>query len=105
VHEHDGHARRPASKAPAGRSRSAPRPAGAARRRGADALLASTTALVQQLGQHDAAVEQPRPGLVGDAQRVAEARVVTSSVRSPLRSSSALVATVVPIFTPPPAPA
>jgi hypothetical protein len=26
-------------------------------------------------------------------------RVVTSSVRSPLRSSSALVATVVPIFT------
>jgi hypothetical protein len=42
-----------------------------------EALVGLDHALVQQLGQHD----------------------VTSSVRSPLRSSSALVATVVPIFT------
>jgi hypothetical protein len=33
----------------------------------------SITSLVQQLGQHDVAVEQARPVLVGDAQRVAEA--------------------------------
>ena len=39
----------------------------------ADALLRLDHALVQQLGQHDVAVEQPRPRLVGDAQRVAKA--------------------------------
>jgi hypothetical protein len=66
---------------------------------GADAFLGLHHLLVQQLGQQDAAVEQPRAVLVGDAQRVAKPRVVTSSVGSPLRSSSALVATVVPIFT------
>jgi hypothetical protein len=45
------------------------------------------------------AVKQARAVLVGNAQRVAKAPVVTSSVGSPLRSSRALVATVVPIFT------
>ena len=39
----------------------------------ADALVGLDHALVQQLGQHDVAVEQPRPVLVGDAQRVAKA--------------------------------
>ena len=39
---------------------------------GADTLLRLDHALVEQLGQHDVAVEQARPVLVGDAQRVAE---------------------------------
>ena len=39
----------------------------------ADALGGLDHALVEQFGQHDAAVEQPRARLVGDAQRVAEA--------------------------------
>jgi hypothetical protein len=56
-------------------------------------------ALVEQLGQHDVRSNNPRPGLVADAQRVAKAARDDQQVRSPLRSSSALVATVVPIFT------
>jgi hypothetical protein len=72
--------------------------------------------LHRAIGQHpfvdllDAFVEQFRlddveglkdvgPRLVADFQRVAESFVVSSKVRSPLRSSSALVATVVPILT------
>jgi hypothetical protein len=39
----------------------------------ADALLGLDHAAVQQLGQHDVAVEQARAVLVGDAQRVAKA--------------------------------
>jgi hypothetical protein len=39
----------------------------------ADALLGLDHAAVQQLGQHDAPVEQARAVLVGDAQRVAKA--------------------------------
>ena len=49
--------------------------------------------------------EDVRPRLVADLERVAETLVMSSSVRSPLRSSSALVATVVPIFTAPICPA
>ena len=67
---------------------------------GGDALVDLDHPLVQQLGQHDVAVEDARPVLVGDAQRVAEAAGDRpAAVRSPLRSSSALVATVVPILT------
>ena len=39
-----------------------------------DALVGLDHAAVQQLGQHDLAVEDARPLLVADAQRVAEAR-------------------------------
>jgi hypothetical protein len=73
--KHDGHARRPASCAPAALSQPphlVQRPDHVAVR--ADALVGlDHHAFVQQLGQHDVAVEQPRPVLVGDAQRVAEA--------------------------------
>jgi hypothetical protein len=55
--------------------------------------------LVQQLGQHDLAIEQARPVLVGDAQRIAKPARGHQQRRLPLRSSKALVATVVPIFT------
>jgi hypothetical protein len=42
-------------------------------RRSATVCCGLVQQLVQQLGQHDAAVEQARTRLVGDAQRVAEA--------------------------------
>ena len=59
----------------------------------------TSTTFVQQLGQANFAVEDARAVLIGDSQRVAEAFVMKSAVGSPLRSSKALVATVVPIFT------
>ena len=71
---------------------------------GAHALVDLDHALVEHLGLDDVLGEDLRPRLVADAQRVAEALGGDSSVRSPLRSSSALVATVVPIFTAPIAP-
>lgn len=54
---------------------------------------------VQQFRQHDLAGEQLGPVLVSDAQGVAKALGDQQQGRSPLRSSRALVATVVPIFT------
>jgi hypothetical protein len=60
----------------------------------------SIDALVEQFGQDDLLGEDVGPRLVGDAERIAKSfRDQTSKVRSPLRSSSALVATVVPILT------
>src|SRR5258705_230054 len=40
---------------------------------GGDPLIRLDDAVVEDLGEQDAAVEDPRPVLVGDAQRVAEA--------------------------------
>jgi hypothetical protein len=54
---------------------------------------------VEELRQAYVAVEDARAVLVGDAQLVAEAARDEEHRGSPLRSSSALVATVVPIFT------
>ena len=56
-------------------------------------------ALVEHLRLDDLLGEDVRSRLVADPQRVAEASVMRRRVRSPLRSSSALVATVVPILT------
>ena len=70
-------------------------------RRRARARRPRRRARYSMLRLDDVLGENLRPRLVADAQRVAEALVVSSSVRSPLRSSSALVATVVPIFTAP----
>ena len=66
--------RKPSSKPPCNRSRSADsskRLDDLAVR--ADPLRRLDHALVQKLGQHDAPVEQPRPGLGRDAQRIAKA--------------------------------
>jgi hypothetical protein len=65
----------------------------------ADTLLRLDHPFVQQLGQHDVAVEQARPRLVGDAQRVAKAACGDQQRAVALAFQQALVATVVPIFT------
>ena len=73
---------------------------------GAHALVDLDDTLVEHLRLDDVAGEDLRPRLVADLQRVAEASGDrAAAVRSPLRSSSALVATVVPIFTAPTRPA
>jgi hypothetical protein len=65
----------------------------------ADAFVDFRNTRVQQFRKHDMPVKYARAVLVGNAQRVAKSGVISSAVRSPLRSSNALVATVVPIFT------
>ena len=72
---------------------------------GAHPFVDLDDALIELLGKDDLLGEDVGPRLVGDAQRVAKALVISSSTRSPLRSSSALVATVVPILMSPIRPA
>jgi hypothetical protein len=55
--------------------------------------------LIEHRRQLDLAGKYIRAILIADAQSITEALADSSSVRSPLRSSSALVATVVPILT------
>ena len=64
-----------------------------------DALDGTDDARVQHLGQHDVEREDVGALLAADANRVLEPAVITSAVGSPRRSSSAFVATVVPILT------
>ena len=84
--------------AESGRARAAS--SGAHARRARHALVNLDHALVQQ---RRAARSAGRTAAAGSGSRCAahraKPRVMTSAVRSPLRSSSALVATVVPIFT------
>ena len=68
---------------------------------GAHALVDLDHALVQHLRLDDVPGEDLRPRLVADPSASRKPLVITSSVRSPLRSSSALVATVVPILMAP----
>ncbi len=73
---------------------------------GAHALVDLDDALEQHFRLDDVAGEDLRPRLVADLERVAEALGGdAAAVRSPLRSSSALVATVVPILMAPIRPA
>ena len=85
---------------PAGRSRSVPRPAARTTLAvGADALVGLDHALRRAVRAARCGGRTGAGGLVGDAQRIAKAARDDQQRRSPLRSSSALVATVVPIFT------
>ena len=73
---------------------------------GAHALIDFNDALVEHVRLDDVPGKNFRPRLVADLECVAETfGDRAAAVRSPLRSSSALVATVVPIFTAPTWPA
>jgi hypothetical protein len=71
---------------------------------GGHALVHLDDMIVERLGQEDMPGEDVRPCLVADPQASPSPAVIASATRSPFRSSKALVATVVPIFTAPSAP-
>jgi hypothetical protein len=68
---------------------------------GADAFINFDNALIKYVGFDDLASKNFRTGLVTDLQRIAEALADQEEGTLALPSSSALVATVVPIFTAP----